>query len=104
MGRTNSQASRRYDELIAKQAAKTKEQAATAKELALELDRHSKVAFVLGQHFTRDLHMKRYCNARAQTLNATHARITTLSYSVVCTVLFRLLDSLVNINSSRIDQ
>ena len=40
MGRNNSQVSRRYDELIAKQAAKTKEQAiaATAKELTLELD------------------------------------------------------------------
>ena len=38
MGRTNSQVSRRYDELIAKQAAKSKEQAATAKELTLELD------------------------------------------------------------------
>ena len=38
MGRTNSQVSRRYDELITKKAAKTKEQAATAKELMLELD------------------------------------------------------------------
>ena len=38
MGRTNSQVSRRYDELITKKAAKTKEQAATAKELTLELD------------------------------------------------------------------
>ena len=36
MERTNSQVSCRYDELIAKQAAKTKEQAATAKELTLE--------------------------------------------------------------------
>ena len=38
MGRTNSQVSRRYDDLIAKQAAKKKEQSATAKELTLELD------------------------------------------------------------------
>ena len=38
MGRTNSQVSCRYDELIAKQAAKMKEQAATAKELTLKLD------------------------------------------------------------------
>ena len=38
MGRTNSQASLRYDELIAKQATKTKEQATTAKELSLELN------------------------------------------------------------------
>ena len=38
MGHTNSQVSRRYDELITKQAAKTKDQAATAKELTLELD------------------------------------------------------------------
>ena len=38
MGRTNSQVSRRYDELIAKQAAKMKEQATTTKELTLELD------------------------------------------------------------------
>ena len=44
MGRTNSPVSRRYDELIAKQAAKTKEQATTAKELTLELD----IAYVLG--------------------------------------------------------
>ena len=32
---TNSQVSSRYDELISRQAAKTKEQAATAKELTL---------------------------------------------------------------------
>ena len=38
MEHTNSLVSRKYDELIAKQAAKTKEQAATAKELTLELD------------------------------------------------------------------
>ena len=38
MGRTNSQVSRRYDDRIAKQAVKTKEQAATAKELTLELN------------------------------------------------------------------
>ena len=71
MGRTNSQVSRRYDKLVTKQAAKTKEQAATAKELTLELD--MKVAYVLGQHFTCDLHVKHDCNARARTLNATHA-------------------------------
>ena len=34
-GHTNSQVSRRYDELIAKQAAKMKELAATANELTL---------------------------------------------------------------------
>ena len=38
MGRTNNQVSRTDNELIAKQAAKTKEQAATARELTLELD------------------------------------------------------------------
>ena len=38
MEHTNSYVSRRYDELIAKEAAKTKEQAATAKELTLELE------------------------------------------------------------------
>ena len=35
---TKSQVSCRYDELIAKEAAKTKEQAVTAKELTLELE------------------------------------------------------------------
>ena len=39
MGCTNSQVLRRYDELVTNQAAKTKEQTATAKELTLELDR-----------------------------------------------------------------
>ena len=38
MGHTNGQVSRRYDEPIAKQAVKSKEQAVTAKELTLELD------------------------------------------------------------------
>ena len=38
MEHTKSQVSRRYDELIAKEAAKTKEQAVTAKELTLELE------------------------------------------------------------------
>ena len=38
MEHTNSQVSRRYDELITKEAAKTKEQAATAIELMLELE------------------------------------------------------------------
>ena len=38
MGHINSQVSRTYDELIVKETAKTKEQAATAKELTLDLD------------------------------------------------------------------
>ena len=38
MEHTKSQVSRRYDELIAKEAAKTNEQAVTAKELTLELE------------------------------------------------------------------
>ena len=77
MGRTNSQVSRRYDELITKQAAKTKEQAATAKKTNARAW-HSEVAYVLGQHFTRDLYvnMKRTCmiamRAGTRTLNATH--------------------------------
>ena len=29
---------------------------------------------MLGQHFTRDLHVKRDCKARTRTFNATHAR------------------------------
>ena len=37
MGRTNSQVSHRYDELIAKQAAKTKEQVSTANEECLSI-------------------------------------------------------------------
>ena len=38
MEHIKSEVSRRYDELIAKEAAKTKEQAVTAKELTLELE------------------------------------------------------------------
>ena len=44
MEHTNSQVSRKYDELITKQAAKRKEQAATAKELMLHRARAGKVA------------------------------------------------------------
>ena len=72
MGHTNSQVSRRYDELIAKQAAKNKGTNRQSQRTNTRA-RHSKVAYVLGQHFTRHLHVKRDCNTRALTLNATHA-------------------------------